>query len=247
MARTRRIPRLTAELVSRVPPHSGEIGPLPAALATDDDHLRTVDELIAGAPTGDVWVFAYGSLIWDPACEVAERRVAVAHGWRRTFCLGWDQWFRGCPDRPGLMLALERGGQCKGVACRLPADTLAEELLKLSRRELRFQRSPQMALVPRWIGLRTPDGPLRSLAFVINPASQRYVRGLPPPATADVLARACGPRGSMAQYLSSTVSHLHELGIHDSHLWHLQDLVADRLEAAQPETPRPHAGEALSP
>lgn len=247
MTRFSRLPRLTADLVARVPPHTGDIGPLPAALATDEDHLRTVTDLVAAAPGRDFWVFAYGSLIWDPACAVAERRVAVAHGWRRTFCLGWDQWFRGCPDRPGLMLALERGGQCKGIACRLPADTLAEELIKLSRRELRFQRSPSMALVPRWIGLRTPEEPVRALAFVINPASDRYVRGLTPSATADVLARACGPRGSMAQYLSSTVSHLHELGIHDSHLWHLQELVADRLEAVRPEPPHPHEGEALSP
>lgn len=227
--------RLTPELVARVPAPSGGIGALPAELSTDEDHRESAALLLRGAPDpGAIWLFAYGSLIWNPACDFVDQRIAIAHGWRRSFCLGWDRWFRGCVERPGLMLALDRGGQCAGVAYRLPADTIEAELEKLARREMRFRPSARTALVPRWIGLRTIEGPLRALAFVVNPASDRYVRGMAPERLADILASASGPRGSMAEYLCSTVGHLEDLRIHDRHLWHLQDLVADRLEAASP-------------
>ena len=101
---------------------------------------RRATLLAAGPESGEVWVFAYGSLIWKPACDIAEQRVAVAHGWHRAFCLGWDRWFRGNPDGPGLMLALDRGGTCDGVAQRLPADAVEPELRKLLRREMSSNR-----------------------------------------------------------------------------------------------------------
>ena len=67
------------------------------------------------------WVFAYGSLIWNPAFDFVEQAAGVARGWRRIFCLGWDYRFRGNREQPGLMLALDRGGQCRGVALPLAA------------------------------------------------------------------------------------------------------------------------------
>lgn len=78
--------------------------------------------------------------------------------------------------------------------------------------------------------LTTPGGPLTGLTFAIDRNSGRYVNGLDDDAVADVLARACGFRGSMAEYLHATVLHLEALGIHDRHLWRLQELVAERIE-----------------
>jgi len=195
--------------------------------ATDEDYNQTVDDIIASAPADGFWVFAYGSLIWNPDFEYEERRVAMARGWRRAFCLGWDYRFRGNADQPGLMLALDRGGQCTGVAFRLPSDRLGENLHRLIRRE--------MSMVPtafpwRWIVAQAEQGPITALTFAMNRKSGRYVSGLSDEALADMLASACGFRGSMCEYLYATVSHLEELGIRDSHLWKLQAMVAERVE-----------------
>jgi cation transport protein ChaC len=195
--------------------------------ATDEDYDQTVDAIIRSAPGDGLWVFAYGSLIWNPEFEHEERQVALARGWRRAFCLGWDTRYRGNAEQPGLMLALDRGGQCTGVAFRLPADRLADNLHRLIRREMSMVPS---AFPWRWIGVRTGAGPLTALTFAMNRKSGRYVSGLSDDALADVLASACGFRGSMCEYLHATVSHLEELGIHDSHLWRLQAMVAERVE-----------------
>src|SRR5690606_23043046 len=117
--------RLSAELVEKVAPatgnHSAENLMAGRVLATELNHGEMVRDVLENAPTSGLWLFAYGSLIWNPCFEWVERRPALAHGWRRSFCLGWDHWFRGSVERPGLMLALDRGGRCKGVAYRLPA------------------------------------------------------------------------------------------------------------------------------
>lgn len=197
--------------------------------ATDEDYEATVGHMLATAPAGPFWLFGYGSLIWNPETEYVERRVALARGWHRRFCLGWDHRFRGNPEQPGLMLALDRGGQCRGVAYRLPAETLEENLHRLIRREMSMVPS---AFPPRWIEARTPQGPVRALTFAMNRNSGRYIAGIPQEALADILATACGFRGSMAEYLHATVSHLEALGIRDRNLWTLQELVAERIEAA---------------
>jgi cation transport protein ChaC len=221
--------RLTPELVDRVA-RVEVAAPLPFAAPSDADYEETVRTLLAAAPSaGEIWLFAYGSLIWKPACDSIEQRIAVARGWHRAFCLGWDRWFRGCDDRPGLMLSLDRGGQCEGVAYRLPPDAVEANLGRLLRREMRAKTA---AHLPRWVTIRTGDAPLRAITFVVNRKGARYVRGLSIEEIADALAVAAGPIGSMADYLYSTVHHLEELGIHDKQLWRLQELVGERIEAA---------------
>jgi cation transport protein ChaC len=195
--------------------------------ATDADYAALVNEIAAAAPPDGLWVFGYGSLLWNPAFDFVERRLATAPGWHRSFCLGWDYRFRGNPGAPGLMLALDRGGQCNGALFRLPDDALHANLDRLIRREMSMVPT---AFPARWISVRTDDGAKRALTFAMNRKSGRYVGGLSPEALADVLATACGFRGSMAEYLHATVLHLEEMGIHDRHLWHLQELVAERIE-----------------
>jgi cation transport protein ChaC len=127
------------------------------------------------------------------------------------------------------MLALDRGGRCRGVAYRLPGDALKANLDRLIRREMSMVPT---AFPPRWVKVVTADGPLTALTFAIDRNSGRYVNGLGDEALADVLATACGFRGSMAEYLHATVLHLEALGIHDRHLWRMQELVAERIERA---------------
>lgn len=197
--------------------------------ATDDDFAAIVTEMQRTRPPGGFWVFAYGSLIWRPETAFEEKRVATARGWHRRFCLGWDHRYRGSPETPGLMMALDRGGQCRGVVYRLPEAELDAELHKLIRREMSMVPS---AFPWRWIDVSTSEGPLRVLTFAMDRNSPRYIAGLSDDELADVLATACGHRGSMVEYLFSTVSILDSLGIRDRNLWRLQELVADRVDAA---------------
>lgn len=199
--------------------------------ATDEDYAQIVAEMLATRPEGPFWLFGYGSLIWKPetAFEVAEQ--AVARGWHRRFCLGWDFRYRGSPETPGIMLALDRGGQCRGMVYRLPEAGLEAELHKLIRREMSMVPS---AFPWRFIDVVAVDGPRRALTFAMNRNSGRYIAGLSDEALAEILATAVGFRGSMAEYLFSTTAKLEELGIHDRKLWRLQELVAARIEAAYP-------------
>jgi glutathione-specific gamma-glutamylcyclotransferase len=230
VSKTHRILRMSdkhVEAVTRKLPDPGAQVFVDRRAATDADYEVLVASLIAGAPPAEFWVFAYGSLIWNPAFDYVESRLADARGWRRTFCLGWDYRFRGNLEQPGLMLALDRGGRCKGVAYRLPQDALVPNLNRLVRREMSMVPS---AFPPRWIKVSTSEGVLKALTFAIDRNSGRYVTGLHDEAVADVLASACGFWGSMADYLLTTVRHLEELGVHDRHLWKLQELVAERIE-----------------
>jgi cation transport protein ChaC len=230
MPRAPRIMRLTAEHVARVNRVLPDPGPIVwegFRTATDDDFAEAVDGMLASRPPGPFWLFAYGSLIWRPETAFIDKRIARARGWHRRFCLGPDIRYRGSREIPGVMMALDRGGQCLGVAYALPEAGLADELHKLIRRE---QSTVPTPFPWRWIDVGTTDGPLRALTFAMNRKSARYWAGLSDAETADILAVACGFRGSMAEYLFSTVDMLQKLGIHDRNLWRLQELVAERID-----------------
>jgi glutathione-specific gamma-glutamylcyclotransferase len=217
---------LTPELVSRLQAPSADCGPGPNDTLCDDaDYGRILAEVLAGKPTGDVWLFAYGSLIWRPACLDEERRPALLRGHHRQFCL-WTRRFRATPQRPGLMLALDRGGQCHGLALRLPAKTMEHDLDKVLRREIIMKPA---AYLPRWLKLDTAQGPLTALGFIINRRSPRYTGRLAEEKAAEIIAGAVGHIGSCAEYLMHTVSHLEQLGLRDNRLWRLQALVAREL------------------
>lgn len=230
MVTSRRQMRLTARHVALVHREMPDEGP-PAGLtiSTDEDYAATSAQLLADAGDhDDIWFFAYGSLIWKPACDFVEVSTGVVRGWHRAFCLGWNTRFRGNEEHPGLMLALDHGGACKGVAYRLPPDAIEANLKKLLQREMGWKPS---SFPPRWVDVVTHDRRLRALTFCIDRKSGRYVSGLSEPEIAVSLARAVGSRGTMAEYLLNTVSHLEHLGIHDPHLWRLQELVAAQIEA----------------
>jgi cation transport protein ChaC len=233
MVRTRQM-RLTERhvaLLKRDIPDPGLTPPDGFRPATDDDFAGTVRAMMAARPQGPFWLFAYGSLIWRPETAFDEQRPGVLRGWHRRFCLGWDYRYRGSRETPGLMMALDRGGTCKGMLYQLPEDGLEAELGKLIRRE--------MSLVPsafpwRFVDVTTSDGPIRAMTFAMDRRSARYIAGLSEEQLADLLAKACGFRGSMAEYIFHTVSMLESLGIHDRNLWRMQELVAARIDAAYP-------------
>src|SRR3569623_2675853 len=141
----------------------------------DDDYVRVLAELMGGITAGAAfWIFAYGSLIWKPACEVVEMRTGIVRGWHRAFCLGWNTRFRGSDEAPGLMLALAPGGACKGVLYRMPPDAVEPSLKKLREREMGFNPSP---FPPRWAKVETEEGITRAITFCIDRKSPRYITG----------------------------------------------------------------------
>ena len=192
-------------------------------------------ELDAEAGAGPLWVFAYGSLIWKPVFAPIETRRAVAAGWRRSFCIELTSW-RGTPDAPGLMMALEPGGSCAGLAHRLDPARRLSDLVELVRRETPYL---ELAQNVRWIQARAEGERLRALAFYARPIGIPVARNLSLTETAARLAQACGYAGSCAEYLYNTVLHLEAEGIRDHVLWRLQDLVAE--EIARWTAPEPQA------
>jgi cation transport protein ChaC len=177
---------------------------------------------------GDVWVFGYGSLIWNPAFDFVERRVALVRGWHRRFCL-WMKAGRGTPESPGLMLALDRGGCCRGIAFRLALAQVEEELLILWRREMLSG-----SYDARWLDAHTREGPIRVVTFVANRRHARFANGLSDEEVADRVAVARGPLGSCKEYLFNTVEHLEALGFRDASLERIRRRVEERMKPPRP-------------
>ena len=172
--------------------------------------------------TETLWVFGYGSLIWDPGFPVAERRVARAKGWHRSFCMRSIH-HRGTPERMGLVLALDRapGAFCDGVAFRVTPGAEDATLTALREREL-----ISSAYLEDWLELATQSGPLTALTYVIDPDHVQYCGGLTLAEQAQIIAAAEGRRGPNRDYLFATAAHLAELGIADADL----DLLATMVK-----------------
>lgn len=221
---------LTPHHIARIHRVVADPGAAAGPMHTDADYAERLRLMLSSHPAPDqpTRLFAYGSLIWKPEIPHVAECPARAHGWHRSFCLRQVR-FRGSPEFPGLMMALDRGGSCQGMLYTLPQDDLPGQLNRLFRREFTVKPITNM---PRWIWVMAEGRRQPALAFVMSRASANYAGRLPPQAVADVLARACGHVGSGAEYLYNTVSHLEAKGIHDSGLWQLQRLVAERIGAA---------------
>ncbi|WP_223428360.1 gamma-glutamylcyclotransferase [Tateyamaria pelophila] len=174
--------------------------------------------VLSGRWTQDLWVFAYGSLIWDPAVYVEEYRRGFLPGWRRSFCMRLEGG-RGSHARPGLMAALDQGGQCDGVVFRVAAELVDQETKFMWRREM-FAGS----YCPVFLEVMTPQGPVDALTFVMDQTNCRYMPNLDEKEAARIIAAAEGGLGSNFDYLQSLVRHLEELGIHDADMVRLHGL-----------------------
>ncbi len=202
-------------------------------IRSDAEIEASLDATLAEHRAGsDACVFGYGSLMWNPAFLFAARQLGTLSGWHRRFCLGMP-FGRGTPERPGLMMALDSGGSCHGIVFRISAAEVRDELLLVWRREM-----AGTAYRARWVNVRTAQGVVRAVTFVINRAHPRYVGTLEESAIADILAHAAGPLGSCAAYLQQTMNALHALGVTDRSLERLAAEVARR----QPSGPREPSG-----
>jgi cation transport protein ChaC len=201
-----------------------------AGHALDDEQLSTsLTDTLSRRPKGaGWWVFAYGSLLWNPLFPVAEMRPATLRGLHRRFCL-WSVASRGTPEEPGLVLGLERGGTCHGVALRLPAPLALDELHLLWRREMVVG-----AYDPRWVKLDADGRELVALTFVVRRDHPQYAGSLPIAKQAAVLASARGAFGASADYLERTRVALISHGIVDPYLEELaKGMLAAKAGAAR--------------
>jgi glutathione-specific gamma-glutamylcyclotransferase len=176
-------------------------------------------------PGADVWLFGYGSLVWNPLVHHEERRVACLRGFHRSFCL-WSHVNRGSLQKPGLVLGLDAGGSCHGVAFRIAGHHAVEELRLLWRREMVLG-----AYSPRWATVEAGNDTLKAIAFFVNRGHANYAGRLPLETIIKTLVSARGQLGTPAEYLLETVRGLVEHGVRDPYLLELRR----RVLAMHPE------------
>ena len=176
--------------------------------------------------TGEMWVFGYGSLLWNPGFEVAETVRATLDAYHRSFCMRSIH-HRGSEAEPGLVLALDaaRGASCAGVALRAAPGTEDATLAYLREREL-----ISSAYLERRLDISLDDGrAVTALAYVIDPDHVQYCGNLPLEEQAQIIAHAVGGRGPNHEYLDNTARHLAELGIPDPDMdWLVRRVAAIR-------------------
>ena len=177
-----------------------------------------------------MWVFGYGSLLWNPGFEVVEQVVARLPGYSRSFCMSSIH-HRGTDDVPGLVLALDAvpGASCEGVALRAAPGTEEATLAYLREREL-----ISSAYLERMLTLELVDGrQVDAVGYVIDPDHVQYCGGMPLEEQARIIARATGGRGTNSEYLYNTALHLRELGLADPDI----DWLVRRVQAIKDATP----------
>ncbi len=197
------------------PPHVSDFKPW-----TEVERQDSLDAALSHwQPGRDLWVFAYGSLIWRPEFDFAERRLATLRGHHRSLCL-WSRVNRGTPEIPGLVFGLDRGGSCRGMTYRIASSDIPVTFKTLWAREMSTG-----AYHPRWLGCDTEDGPVSALAFIIKRESSGYVSALPEDELVRIILRASGKYGPCIDYVMQTADALKAVGIQDERLARLASLL----------------------
>jgi glutathione-specific gamma-glutamylcyclotransferase len=224
---------LTTTMLTRQAIHSGEyldqFESLPH-LWTADRIENSLAETMKMRPTDadDVWIFAYGSLMWNPLVHFDRRQVATLYDWHRSFCLHMDIG-RATPDVPGRMLALESGGQTEGTALKLSSTTLNEELRLIWIREMVLG-----SYLPTWAPVTLDDKTqTHAIAFVADTSLEQFAIDSRVETVAPLVASASGKFGTNAEYLFNLHAALEECGLRDLYI---EELTAEvvRILARNP-------------
>lgn len=162
----------------------------------------------------DLWVFGYGSLMWRPGFDHVEARPATLNGYRRCFCI-YSVHHRGSDERPGLVLGLDRGGSCRGMAFRVPARAARQTLIYLRAREQVKGVYREASVALEIHGL---PGQVTGLAFIAERAHPSYAGRLPISTQARLIRAARGLSGANLDYFASTLEHLTVLGFREREL-----------------------------
>jgi len=194
----------------------------------DSDEVREASRLktLAAHPADDdLWIFGYGSLIWDPGFCFDEVRVATLHGYQRRFCLR-SELGRGSPESPGVMVGLDAGGYCESLAFKIPAPLVDDETHLIWKREMLRQ-----TYRPAFVTLQTAHGDVRALTFIVDRNCKPYMSEFPIEQAAQYVATGRGFYGSSFEYVDNLVAHLEGLGIHDPSVTELHARAKQLMQA----------------
>ncbi len=181
---------------------------------------------------GDLWVFGYGSLMWRPGFAFEERAPALLRGLHRALCI-YSHIHRGTPEKPGLVLGLDRGGACRGVAFRVAAARRAETIAYLRGREqvtMVYRESVRKVRL-----LDRPETAIDAITYVVDRRHGQYSGLLTREEQLALVRRGEGQSGANRDYVLNTMAHLEEMGIHDARLaWIAAELILDEERGLGP-------------
>jgi cation transport protein ChaC len=216
-----------------LPPSALAAIPLPPGLKPHRDPQALLERTLhEWGGQGDLWLFGYGSLLWRPDFDFAERRPARVHGWHRALKM-WSRINRGTPEQPGLVFGLLSGGSCQGMVFRVPRAEGGEVLTRLWAREM-----ATAVYDPRWLDCHTTQGPVRALAFTLSRRSPSHTGVLSEAEYRRIFSSACGIYGTTLDYAARTCEELRRLNIRDRHLERLLRYAGEH---------RPHEDDNSSP
>lgn len=197
-----------------------------AKFLSEEEREKSRQAILASHVAGqDIWVFGYGSLMWNPAIHVSESLPARIDGYSRSFCMRL-MFGRGMPDNPGLMLCLVAGGSCMGIAHRIAPEHVESETRILWMREMLSG-----AYIPTWVDLDIGGRLVRGVTFVINTDHPRYTPDVPIEEKARRIAKAEGHLGTNRDYLFRTVAALTSAGVSDPYIDELHRRVREIVPA----------------
>ncbi|CAN7197805.1 gamma-glutamylcyclotransferase [Brucella pseudogrignonensis] len=179
----------------------------------------------------DFWVFGYGSLMWRPGFAHVETMRARLHGYRRSLCI-YSHVHRGTPDHPGLVLGLDAGGSCLGIAFRVPGDMTDEVMVYLREREMSNQVYHE-----KWLRLRLADGrDVQAVTYVADRRHIQYAGSLKAEDAAAIVISAQGDSGANLDYVANTLEHLRNMRVRDHALEHVNDLICTKVNRQKHDT-----------
>lgn len=170
----------------------------------------------------DFWVFGYGSLMWNPGFPYQEKACAHVYGYRRSLCVR-SHVHRGTPERPGLVLGLDRGGSCRGIAFRVSAENGADVLAYLRERELVTHVYKERLLSV----LLNDRRQVHAVGYVVDREHLQYAGALEARDAAEIVRSAIGQSGPNPAYVINTVAHMREMGIRDHWLEGVSRLIGE--------------------
>ena len=184
-------------------------------------HMDLV-QFLSIVPRGDLWVFAYGSLMWSPDFPFVERKAGRVHGYHRSLCILSSR-YRGTPDKPGLVMGLCPGGSCRGMAFRVRAGDAKAVLDTLWKREMLNNVYAPKFVPVSLAGVQR----VHALAFIADTKHRQFVDELDMAGRARLVAQGIGQRGRCVDYIRNTLEHMRDLGVHDPHLTRILETALD--------------------
>jgi glutathione-specific gamma-glutamylcyclotransferase len=168
-----------------------------------------------------LWVFGYGSLMWRPGFRYVERSRAQLYGYYRSLCI-FSHVHRGTPDAPGLVLGLDRGGRCRGIAFRIAGEDEAATIAYLRARE-----QITGVYLERHVRVQLEDGPrVRAVTYVADRRHPQYAGRLPEADVMRLVRQGVGLSGANPDYVRATHEHLIEIGVSDPILARIAEALA---------------------